>query len=125
MTPRTNQLTAVSILSLSLLTMAPGAVAATVPGILQSFPGTTQSVAESTITATSFTMALFIIISSFLVKKWGTRKIVLTGLALVAISTLLAVFATNITVLFYSRIILGTGIGLSLRQSHWLLLQRP
>lgn len=112
MTPRTNQLTAVSILSLSLLTMAPGAVAATVPGILQSFPGTTQSVAESTITATSFTMALFIIISSFLVKKWGTRKIVLTGLALVAISTLLAVFATNITVLFYSRIILGTGIGL-------------
>jgi hypothetical protein len=37
MTPRTNQLTAVSILSLSLLTMAPGAVAATVPAFCSPF----------------------------------------------------------------------------------------
>lgn len=112
MQTRTNKMTAFSILSLSLLTMTPGAVSATVPGIIKAFPGTSQQLAESTITATSFTMALFILISSVLVKKIGTKKVVLAGLALVACSTILAILAPNVTVLYYSRILLGAGIGL-------------
>lgn len=68
------KLPALSILSLSLLTMATGATAGTISEIGREFTQASQATVELTVTMPSMTMAIFIIISNFLIKKTGTKK---------------------------------------------------
>nr|WP_252892970.1 hypothetical protein [Lentilactobacillus otakiensis] len=71
-------MTAISILMLSLLPMSTGATASTIPSLMHQFSGVSAETAELTVTIPSFTMAVFIVISSFMIKK----KLVQNGLFL-------------------------------------------
>lgn len=70
-----------SILMLSLLPMSTGATASTIPGLMKQFPAVSSETAELTVTIPSFTMAVVIILSSLIVKRIGTKKLVLAGTA--------------------------------------------
>lgn len=105
-------LMAFSILMLSLLPMSTGASAATIPGLMKQFPGLAIETAELTVTIPSFTMALLIVISSFLVKRIGTKKIVISGTAITAIGAVMSMLSPNMTVLLIARALMGAGIGL-------------
>lgn len=103
---------AFSVLALSLLPMSTGATAATIPGLMKQFPGLSAETAELTVTIPSFTMALLIVISSFLVKRFGTRKMVLGGTALTAVGAIISMMAPNVATLLFARALLGAGIGM-------------
>lgn len=106
------KMTILSILCLSLLTMAIGATAATIPEIAAEFPTVSRATVELTVTIPSITMAAFVVVSKFLVSVMGSKKIVLAGLTLVIISTIMSCFTTTITFLLIARALLGAGIGL-------------
>lgn len=102
---------AFSILMLSLLPMSTGATAATIPGLMKQFSSVSSETAELTVTIPSFTMALMIVIASFIVKRIGTKKMVLTGTALTAVGAVLSMTAPSVSVLLIARAIMGAGIG--------------
>lgn len=106
------KLPALSILSLSLLTMATGATAGTISEIGREFTQASQATVELTVTMPSMTMAIFIIISNFLIKKTGTKKVIIAGLTLVLLSTILSLVSPTIGMLLAAKALLGAGIGL-------------
>lgn len=71
------EMVAFSILALSLLPMSTGATAATIPGLMKQFTGVSAETAELSVTIPSFTMAVFIVISSFIIKKLVPRRLFL------------------------------------------------
>ncbi|MGF2385282.1 MFS transporter [Lentilactobacillus otakiensis] len=105
-------MTAISILMLSLLPMSTGATASTIPSLMHQFSGVSAETAELTVTIPSFTMAVFIVISSFMIKKVGTKRIVLAGTAITTLGAVLSMFAPNVLILLIARAIIGVGIGL-------------
>lgn len=106
------EMVAFSILALSLLPMSTGATAATIPGLMKQFTGVSAETAELSVTIPSFTMAVFIVISSFIIKKIGTKKIVLAGTGLTALGAIVSMAAPNISFLLDGRALMGVGIGL-------------
>lgn len=100
------------ILSLSLLTMATGIVSPAIPAIAKQYPAVSQSLVDQVSTIPSFLMALFILISGWIVRKIGTKKTVIIGLWLIIASTVLSLIAPNIYVLLAARALLGAGIGM-------------
>ncbi|AFR99351.1 MFS transporter [Lentilactobacillus buchneri] len=100
-----------SILMLSLLPMSTGATASTIPGLMKQFPAVSSETAELTVTIPSFTMAVVIILSSLIVKRIGTKKLVLAGTALTAFGAGLSMFSPSVSVLLIARAIMGAGIG--------------
>lgn len=100
-----------SILMLSLLPMSTGATASTIPGLMKQFPTVSSETAELTVTIPSFTMAVVIILSSLIVKRIGTKKLVLAGTALTAFGAGLSMFSPSVSVLLIARAIMGGGIG--------------
>lgn len=100
-----------SILMLSLLPMSTGATASTIPGLMKQFPAVSSETAELTVTIPSFTMAVVIILSSLIVKRIGTKKLVLVGTALTAFGAGLSMLSPSVSVLLIARAIMGAGIG--------------
>ncbi|MQM76769.1 MFS transporter [Lentilactobacillus buchneri] len=100
-----------SILMLSLLPMSTGATSSTIPGLMKQFPAVSSETAELTVTIPSFTMAVVIILSSLIVKRIGTKKLVLAGTALTAFGAGLSMFSPSVAVLLIARAIMGAGIG--------------
>ena len=66
----------VGILLLSLLTMATGIVSPALPAIAKEYPDVPQSIIDQVSAIPSFAMAVFVIISTWIVKKIGTKKTV-------------------------------------------------
>lgn len=106
-----SKMMAFSILMLSLLPMSTGATAATIPGLMKQFSSVSSETAELTVTIPSFTMALMIVVASFVVKRIGTKKMVLAGTALTAVGAVLSMIAPSVSVLLIARAIMGAGIG--------------
>ena len=102
---------AVGILLLSLLTMATGIVSPALPAIAKEYPDVPQSIIDQVSAIPSFAMAVFVIISTWIVQKIGTKRTVELGLWMIIISTVLSLIAPNIWVLLASRLLLGAGIG--------------
>ncbi|WP_225352797.1 MFS transporter [Lentilactobacillus parafarraginis] len=76
---------------------------------MKQFPGLSAETAELTVTIPSFTMALLIVISSFLVKRFGTKKMVLSGTALTAVGAIISMMAPNVATLLFARALLVPG----------------
>ncbi|KRK86903.1 MFS transporter [Lentilactobacillus sunkii] len=108
---RNSKMMGFSILMLSLLPMSTGATAATIPGLMKQFSSVSSETAELTVTIPSFTMALMIVVASFIVKRIGTKKMVLAGTALTAVGAGLSMLAPNVSILLVARAIMGAGIG--------------
>ncbi|WP_161525875.1 MFS transporter [Trichococcus alkaliphilus] len=101
-----------TILSISLMLSAASAISVTLPMIKNQFPDIAPATVESLVTIPSFTMMIFILLSSFIVKFIGKKKTVMLGLILAFIGGVIPVFATNFSVIYLSRFILGAGTGI-------------
>lgn len=101
-----------TILSISLMLSAASAISVTLPMIKNQFPEISPATVESLVTIPSFTMMIFILLSSFIVKVIGKKKTVMLGLTLAFVGGVIPVFATNFSVIYISRFILGAGTGI-------------
>jgi MFS family permease len=101
-----------TILSISLMLSAASAISVTLPMIKNQFPDIAPATVESLVTIPSFTMMIFILLSSFIVKVIGKKKTVMLGLTLAFVGGVIPVFATNFSVIYLSRFILGAGTGI-------------
>lgn len=101
-----------TILSISLMLSAASAISVTLPMIKNQFPDIAPATVESLVTIPSFTMLIFILLSSFIVKGIGKKKTVMLGLTLAFVGGIIPVFATNFSVIYLSRFVLGAGTGI-------------
>lgn len=101
-----------SLLSISLLPMTTGIVASATPQLALAFPTAKATTLNLVVTLPSFAMMVLVLISQQLVQRWGSKRLVVTGLSLVAVAAGLAMVAPTITWLLIARLLLGVGLGL-------------
>ncbi|KPG71242.1 MFS transporter [Enterococcus sp. RIT-PI-f] len=101
-----------TILSISLMISAASAIAVTLPMIKNQFPEIDPATVESLVTIPSFTMMVFILLSTFIIKRIGKKNTVILGLSLALIGGVIPIFVTNFTIIYLSRFILGAGTGI-------------
>lgn len=102
----------VALLSLSLMLTTSGAIAATVSLMQESFVDQSATAVEALVTASNFTVMIFVLLSSFFVRMIGTRKTVLLGLILSFLAGIFPVFSSSYSLIYISRLVLGAGFGL-------------
>lgn len=101
-----------ALLAISLLPMTTGVVASATPQLAQAFPNAQATTLNLVITMPSFAMMVLVILSSSLVRHLGSKRIVLSGLGIVAVAALLASSAPSLGWLLAARLLLGVGLGL-------------
>ncbi|MCH4170354.1 MAG: MFS transporter [Lactobacillus sp.] len=92
--------------------MTTGIVSPALPAIATTYQHVASSLIDQVSTVPSLTMALFVVLSTWIVKYLGTKKTVELGLTLVIASTLLSLVAPNIWLLIGARALLGAGLGI-------------
>ncbi|GAF41022.1 transporter, major facilitator family protein [Agrilactobacillus composti DSM 18527 = JCM 14202] len=92
--------------------MTTGIVSPALPAIAITYQHVASSLIDQVSTVPSLTMALFVVLSTWIVKYLGTKKTVELGLTLVIVSTLLSLVAPNIWLLIGARALLGAGLGI-------------
>lgn len=107
-----NQLTKISLLSVSLLVVSAGAIAGNIPAIAQTYPTINRMLVELLTTLPSLFIILTILISPKIGKKIGCKRTVQLGISIVLIAGLIPIFVKSFSILFLSRILFGIGIGL-------------
>lgn len=113
---------AVSILSLSLLTVMAGAAVAPALGVIQAyFPGTSQTVVQLIISIP----ALFIVITNLcfpaLSRRFSTKTLVLGGLLLYTVGGCAAGLFDQIALVLVMQALVGVGVGILMPLSTGLL----
>lgn len=107
-----NQLKKIALLSVSLLVVSSGAIAANIPEIQKTYPSIYSTLVELITTLPSLFIILTILVSQKIAKKIGYRLTVQIGILLVFFSGILPAFTTSFWVLFMSRMLFGIGVGL-------------
>lgn len=102
----------VAILCISLTIQTAGAVAAAVPAMIDSFANRSTTEIQSLLTIPSFSIMLFIILSSGIIKYIGKRNTVLIGLTIALLGGLLPSFTSNFYLILLGRFLFGAGTGL-------------
>lgn len=102
----------ITILSISLMLSSASAISVTLPLMKAQFESVSSASIESLVTIPSFSMMVFILLSSFITNKIGKRKTVLLGLSLALVGGIIPVFTTDFIVIYVSRFVLGAGIGI-------------
>ncbi|MHC5249091.1 MFS transporter [Enterococcus sp. LJL90] len=108
---KTNSLTKLSVLLISLMLTSSQAINGVIPQMRNAL-GISQSQSELLGTAPSISVVICILLSSYVAKKIGMKKTVIIGLLLAGVGGLMPVFISNFSVILASRIILGAGLGL-------------
>lgn len=107
-----NPLTSVAILSISFILTSGVSINGTLPFIKETL-GLSQVKTELLSTVPSFTVILFILLSSTISKKIGMKPTVIMGLLFVCIGGVLPKFASNsYSMIFIGRLLLGAGFGM-------------
>lgn len=101
-----------ALLSMSLMLTTSGAIGSVVNLMQESFPNRSATSIQALVTASNFTVMIFVLLSSFFVRAIGTRKTVLLGLTLSFVAGIFPLFSANYTMIYISRLILGAGFGL-------------
>ncbi|HCI0311211.1 TPA: MFS transporter, partial [Enterococcus faecium] len=99
-----------AILSISLMLTSSQAINGVIPQMKQSL-GISQSQSELLGTASSITVILFILLSSYFAKRIGMKKTIILGLLLAGIGGIIPVFTATFQTVLISRVILGAGLG--------------
>lgn len=102
----------IALLSVSLLVVSSGAIAANIPAIQRTYSNIPSTLVELITTLPSLFIILAVLVSQKIAKKIGYRLTVQIGILLVFFSGILPVFTTSFWVLFMSRILFGVGVGL-------------
>lgn len=107
-----NKLTKFSLLSVSLLVVSGGAIAANIPAIMTAYPTIDPTLVELITTIPSLFIILTVPFSHIFAKKIGYKLSVQLGIGIVLGAGIIPVFAQSFWFLFFSRILFGIGIGL-------------
>lgn len=102
----------IGILGTSLLLQAAGPNVAAIPLIAKSFPNESTTTVQSLFTIPSFSIMVFIILSTWFVKMFGKRNTVIIGLIMTLVGGILPCFINNFPLIVICRLLLGAGIGL-------------
>ncbi|WP_050498693.1 MFS transporter [Oenococcus oeni] len=102
-----------SLLSISLVLTSAGAITGNIPAMSKTFSNEPLSSVEMLTTIPSLMIVVFVLLSSFVSKKIGSKQTVLLGLTIAFISGLVPVFiSSSFIVILISRAGLGIGFGL-------------
>lgn len=112
MQTKKNGILKITILAISLMISSASAIAVALPMIKENFPDVSAATVESLVTVPSFTMLVFILLSSFIIKGIGKKNTVILGLSLAFLGGVIPAFATNFTLIYLSRFLLGAGTGI-------------
>lgn len=107
-----NQLMKMSLLSVSLLVVSAGAIAGNIPAIAQTYPTINEMLIELLTTLPSLFIILTILISPKIGRKIGYKRTVQLGISIVLVAGLIPIFVKSFSILFFSRILFGVGVGL-------------
>lgn len=103
-----NKITKLSLLSVSLLVVSGGAIAANIPAIMTTYPDINPTLIELITTIPS----LFIILIVQFSHVFGYKLSVQLGVGIVLGAGIMPVFVQSFWFIFFSRILFGIGIGL-------------
>ncbi|WP_321387617.1 MFS transporter [uncultured Enterococcus sp.] len=109
---RKNKMTKLALLSVSLLVVSGGAIAANIPAIKIAYPEIPLVFIELLTTIPSLSILATVLVSPRIGQKIGYKRTVLFGLWLVLLSGILPLVVNSFWVIFLSRISFGIGIGL-------------
>ncbi|MBP1040854.1 MFS transporter [Vagococcus sp. BWB3-3] len=112
MTIKAANLSKIGLLSVSLLVVSGGAIAANIPAISQSYSDVSQTLIELLTTMPSLFIMLTLLVGHKVATKIGYSRTILMGIFLVLIAGLLPVFTRSFMTLCFSRVLFGIGIGL-------------
>ncbi|VDG18383.1 MFS transporter [Lactobacillus alimentarius DSM] [Lactiplantibacillus mudanjiangensis] len=101
-----------SILLLSIFTVSGGAIAATIPMMMKSFPNISPTLIELLMTVPSLGIIIFTPLSNFFADRFGVKNTILTGLVIILIAGITPALTTSFGLIFASRIGIGIGTGL-------------
>ncbi|MFC6200616.1 MFS transporter [Lactiplantibacillus nangangensis] len=101
-----------SLLSISLVLTSAGAISGNIPAMAKTFTNEPLSSVEMLTTIPALMVVIFVLLSSFVAKKIGSKQTVVLGLIIALVSGLVPVFSTDFTVVLISRAGLGVGFGL-------------
>lgn len=107
-----NKVTKLSLLSVSLLVVSGGAIAANIPAIMMAYPTIDPTLIELITTIPSLFIILTVPFSYKVTKKFGYKHSVQIGIGIVLIAGIMPAFMPSFWLLFFSRIVFGIGIGL-------------
>lgn len=107
-----NKLTKLSLLSVSLLVVSGGAIAANIPAIMATYPNINPTLIELITTIPSLFIILTVPFSHAFARKFGYKRSVQLGIGIVLGAGILPVFVQSFWLVFFSRILFGIGIGL-------------
>ncbi|WP_260768824.1 MFS transporter [Oenococcus oeni] len=106
-----NSLTAIGILSISLITTSTYAINGTLP-MIRSELNLTQAQVETLVTVPSFALALLVLFSSLISTKIGERLTVNIGVGIIGLTGIIPFLTENYPLILISRVFLGAGIGM-------------
>ena len=101
-----------AVLSLSLMLTSAYAVSTVLPQMLGFFDGYRRDQVELLISVPSFAVTAMIILNAWLARLLRERMAIVTGLLLLPLGGIAPVFTSSYWLIFGSRILLGTGIGM-------------
>ncbi|WP_412989843.1 MFS transporter [Pediococcus siamensis] len=102
----------IGLLSIALTMQASSAVSATVPNMVKYFSNQSTTSVQALITIPSFSVMLFILLSTWIVKLIGKRNTVLLGLSVSLIGGVIPAFTDNFTIVEVGRFLFGAGTGM-------------
>ncbi|MCZ9649010.1 MFS transporter [Lactobacillus mulieris] len=102
----------VGILGISLFLQVAGSNLAAIPLIAKSFPNQSITSIQALFTIPSFTIMLFILFSNAFIRWLGKRNTVIIGMLTTVIGGMIPFFINNFSLIVFSRLLVGAGIGL-------------
>ncbi|MBO0439458.1 MFS transporter [Candidatus Enterococcus ikei] len=107
-----NKITKLSLLSVSLLVVSGGAIAANIPAMIVAYPTINPTLIELITTIPSLFIILTVPFSQMFARKFGYKRSVQVGIVIVLSAGIMPVFTQSFWFVFFSRILFGIGIGL-------------
>lgn len=102
----------VSLLSISLFLMMAPQISSALPLMYHAFPGVNQAGVETLATVPNFGIVIGLLLSPFLVRQFGQKPIIITGLIITLITGTFPMYVNAYLPILISRFLIGLGIGL-------------
>ncbi|MFT8844302.1 MAG: MFS transporter [Schleiferilactobacillus harbinensis] len=105
-------LTTASILSISLVSGVSTLITGILPQLEREFATVSTTMVEWLVTAANISALVTLLANPYLTRRWGIKKVVVTGLWLAALTGVIPLFTHVYWLVLLSRLALGLGIGL-------------
>lgn len=101
-----------AILSLSLILISTYSVSSVLPLMAEHFSGYSITKVEQLVSIPSFAIMIMIMLNPTLAKVLSERSSIILGMGMISVAGIVPVFIQQYEIMFFSRVLLGAGIGL-------------